>query len=58
MPFVPVWKIIRAAACAIFIFEKCNIAFAVLILFKLAVDAVFSVLETAALCKNRVDVLL
>ena len=48
----------RTAAHTVLFFEKLNIAFAVLILLKLAVNAVLPVLDAAAPLQNGVDVLL
>ena len=46
------------AACAILFFQKSNVAFAVLLLPKMAVDTVLAVLETAAFGEDSVNILL
>ena len=48
----------RTATYAVLFFEKLDIAFAVLVLLKLAVNAVLPVLNAAAPLQNGVDVLL
>ena len=48
----------RTAACAILVFEKSDVAFNVLVLLKLAVNAVFAVLKTASHYQNGVYILL
>ena len=53
-----VWIVMRTSARAILVFEKSDIAFTVLVLLKLAVNAVFAVLKTASLYQNRIYILL
>ena len=49
---------VRSAAYAVFLFEKSDITFAVIIFLKLTVDTVFPVLKTASSCQNRVNIFL
>ena len=49
---------VAAASRAVLPFQKVDVAFAVRSFKKLAVDAVFAVLETAAFGEDAVDVLL
>ena len=53
-----VWIIVCTATAAIFLFKKSNIAFAVLVLLELAVDAVFAIFKAAPPYQNGVNILL
>ena len=61
VPFAAVCSVgvkVRSAAYAVFLFEKSDITFTVLIFLKLTVDTVFSVLKAASSCQNRVYIFL
>ena len=61
VPFAAVCSVgvkVRSAACTVFLFEKSDITFTVLVFLKLTVDTVFPVLKAASSCQNRVNIFL